>query len=69
MRQTAKARVQVLHAGAPLAGTEVAFAAVDEGLLALRGNDSWELLNAMLRERVWGVATATGQSEIVGRRH
>ena len=69
VRQTAKARVQVLHAGAPLAGTEVAFAAVDEGLLALRGNDSWELLNAMLRERVWGVATATGQSEIVGRRH
>lgn len=69
VRQTAKARVQVLHAGAPLAGTEVAFAAVDEGLLALRGNDSWDLLQAMLRERAWGVATATGQSEIVGRRH
>jgi uncharacterized protein YfaS (alpha-2-macroglobulin family) len=69
VRQTAKARVQVLHAGAPLAGTEVAFAAVDEGLLALRGNDSWDLLHAMLRERAWGVATATGQSEIVGRRH
>ena len=47
----------------------MAFAAVDEGLLALRGNDSWDLLHAMLRQRAWGVATATGQSEIVGRRH
>jgi uncharacterized protein YfaS (alpha-2-macroglobulin family) len=69
VRQTAKARIQVTHAGQPLAGTEVAFAAVDEGLLALRGNDSWDLLHAMLRQRAWGVATATGQSEIVGRRH
>ncbi len=69
VRQTAKARIQVLHGGQPLAGTEVAFAAVDEGLLALRGNDSWDLLHAMLRQRAWGVATATGQSEIVGRRH
>lgn len=69
VRQTAKARIQVLHAGQPLAGAEVAFAAVDEGLLALRGNDSWDLLHAMLRQRAWGVATATGQSEIVGRRH
>ncbi|MFT3663710.1 alpha-2-macroglobulin family protein [Piscinibacter sp.] len=69
VRQTAKARIQVLHAGQPLANAEVAFAAVDEGLLALRGNASWDLLHAMLRQRAWGVATATGQSEIVGRRH
>lgn len=69
VRQTAKARIKVLHDGQPLAGTEVAFAAVDEGLLALRGNDSWDLLHQMLRQRAWGVATATGQSEIIGRRH
>ena len=55
--------------GKPLAGTEVAFAAVDEGLLALRGNDSWQLLQAMMQERAWGVETSTAQGEIIGRRH
>ncbi|WP_341887804.1 MG2 domain-containing protein [Variovorax sp. YR752] len=69
VRQTAKARIKVLHEGQALAGTEVAFAAVDEGLLALRGNASWDLLHQMLRQRAWGVSTATGQSEIIGRRH
>ena len=69
IRQTAIAKVRVTYAGKPLAGTEVAFAAVDEGLLALRGNDSWRLLDAMMRERAWGVETSTAQSEIIGRRH
>jgi uncharacterized protein YfaS (alpha-2-macroglobulin family) len=69
VRQKALARVKVAHAGQPLAGAEIAFAAVDEGLLALRGNASWDLLNAMLRQRAWGVETSTAQSEIVGRRH
>ena len=55
--------------GKPLAGAEVAFAAVDEGLLALRANDSWDLLDAMLQQRAWGVETCTAQSEIIGRRH
>ena len=59
----------MLHEGKPLAGAEGAFAAVDEGLLALRPNDSWDLLNAMVRQRGWGVETSTGQSEIIGRRH
>ena len=44
VRQKAKARIKVAYQGKPLAGTEVAFAAVDEGLLALRGNESWDLL-------------------------
>jgi alpha-2-macroglobulin len=69
VRQKALARIKVTQGGQPLAGTEVAFAAVDEGLLALRDNASWELLDAMLRQRAWGVETATAQSEIVGRRH
>jgi uncharacterized protein YfaS (alpha-2-macroglobulin family) len=69
VRGKAQARIKVTQGGAPLAGAEVAFAAVDEGLLALRDNDSWDLLAAMLRPRAWGVATATGQSEIIGRRH
>ena len=69
VRQKVKARVKVLQDGKPLAGAEVAFAAVDEGLLSLRPNDSWNLLHAMIQTRAWGVATATGQSEIIGRRH
>ena len=69
IRQTAIAKVKVAHGGKPLAGAEVAFAAVDEGLLALRGNESWNLLDAMMKERAWGVETSTAQSEIIGRRH
>ncbi len=69
VRQKASARIKVLFEGKPLAGADVAFAAVDEGLLALRGNDSWDLLNTMIRQRAWGVETATAQSEIIGRRH
>ncbi|MBX3622400.1 MAG: alpha-2-macroglobulin [Rhizobacter sp.] len=69
IRQKASVRVKVLKDGKPLAGTEIAFAAVDEGLLALKPNDSWDLLHAMVQQRAWGVQTSTGQSEIIGRRH
>ena len=69
VRQKAVARIKVSHAGKPVAGAEVAFAAVDEALLALRPNASWDLLAAMIRERAWGVETSTAQSEIIGRRH
>ncbi|HEY2256351.1 MAG TPA: alpha-2-macroglobulin family protein, partial [Variovorax sp.] len=55
--------------GKPAAGAEVAVAAVDEALLQLMPNDSWNLLDAMLQRRSWGVATSTAQMEIVGRRH
>jgi uncharacterized protein YfaS (alpha-2-macroglobulin family) len=69
VREKAIARIRVTQGGKPLAGADVAFAAVDEGLLALRGNDSWQLLDAMMKERPWGVETSTAQSEIIGRRH
>ncbi|QPF73030.1 alpha-2-macroglobulin [Roseateles sp. DAIF2] len=70
VRQKALARIKVQGAdGQPAAGAELAFAAVDEGLLALRPNQSWDLLDAMLRARAWGVETASAQSEIIGRRH
>ena len=69
VRGKAIAKVRVAFDGKPLAGAEVAFAAVDEGLLALRNNDSWDLLNAMIQQRAWGVETSTAQSEIIGRRH
>ena len=69
VREKARVRVRVSHGGQPAAGAEVAFAAVDEGLLALRENESWQLLGAMIRPRPWGVVTSTAQSEIIGRRH
>jgi alpha-2-macroglobulin len=69
VRETVMATVQVSHQGKPLAGVEVAFAAVDEGLLALQANNSWQLLEGLLQTRPWSVATATAQGEIIGRRH
>jgi uncharacterized protein YfaS (alpha-2-macroglobulin family) len=55
--------------GRPAAGAEVALAAVDQALLELMPNDSWNLLEALLQRRAWGVSTSTAQMEIVGRRH
>lgn len=68
-RETVRATVSVRQGGQPLAGAEVAFAAVDEGLLALQPNTSWQLLDGLLQPRPWGVETATAQGEVIGRRH
>ncbi|MGX5659288.1 alpha-2-macroglobulin family protein [Castellaniella ginsengisoli] len=70
VRQRAQVRIQATRPdGKPAAGAGVAFAAVDEALLELRANASWDLLRAMRVERDYGVETATGQGEVVGRRH
>ncbi len=53
----------------PPAGSEVALAAVDEGLLELLPNASWRLLDAMMGRRSYGVATSTAQMQVVGKRH
>jgi uncharacterized protein YfaS (alpha-2-macroglobulin family) len=55
--------------GQPAANAEVALAAVDQALLELMPNHSWNLLEAMLQRRSWGVETSTAQMEIIGRRH
>jgi uncharacterized protein YfaS (alpha-2-macroglobulin family) len=55
--------------GQPAANAEVALAAVDQALLELMPNTSWNLLDAMLQRRAWGVETSTAQMEIIGRRH
>ncbi|MDI1237725.1 MAG: MG2 domain-containing protein [Polaromonas sp.] len=55
--------------GQPAAHAEVALAAVDQALLELMPNTSWDLLGAMLQRRAWGVETSTAQMEIIGRRH
>jgi alpha-2-macroglobulin len=51
------------------AGAEFALAAVDEGLLALWPNTSWNLLEAMMRKRGIEVETSTAQMEVIGKRH
>ncbi|MES2972728.1 MAG: MG2 domain-containing protein [Pseudomonadota bacterium] len=68
----AQARVTItakLPDGKPAANAEVALAAVDQALLELMPNNSWDLLGAMLQRRAWGVETSTAQMEIIGRRH
>jgi uncharacterized protein YfaS (alpha-2-macroglobulin family) len=69
VRGTARVRITVTHAGKPVPEAELAFAAVDEGLLALQPNTSWDLLQAMMQPRPWSVATSTAQGEVIGRRH
>ena len=56
-----------LPGGKPAANAEVA--AMDQALLELMPNASWNLLEAMLQRRSWGVQTSTAQMEIIGRRH
>ncbi|HEX4511017.1 MAG TPA: MG2 domain-containing protein, partial [Burkholderiaceae bacterium] len=71
IRATSQVRVKVsLPDGRPApAGTEVTLAAVDEALLELKPNDSWDLFGAMLRKRAYAVETATAQMQIIGKRH
>ena len=71
IRDQANVSIQVTRGdGKPLpAGGEIALAAVDEGLLELMPNGSWNLLEQMMAERGLGVATATAQMQVVGRRH
>ncbi|MBS1190065.1 MAG: large extracellular alpha-helical protein [Rhodocyclaceae bacterium] len=51
------------------AGSEVAFAAVDQALLELKPNESWNLLENFLQKRAYEVQTATAQSQVIGKRH
>ncbi|MES2206948.1 MAG: MG2 domain-containing protein [Pseudomonadota bacterium] len=70
VRDRAIINIQVTdHQGKPAAQTEVALAAVDEGLLALSSPSSWSLLNAMMERRALEVETATAQSQVIGKRH
>lgn len=70
-RETARVKVRVTQPdGRPApAGSELAFAAVDQALLELRANDSWQLLDAMLPRRAYQVETASAQSQVIGKRH
>lgn len=71
IRENAYVDINVQTAdGKPLPeGTEVAVAAVDEGLLQLMPNQSWNLLDGILKERPLSVFTSTSQMQVVGKRH
>jgi uncharacterized protein YfaS (alpha-2-macroglobulin family) len=71
VRERAAVRIRVARAdGKPLpAGAEVALAVVDTGLLELMPNESWKLLDAMMRPRSQQVETSTAQMQVVGKRH
>ncbi len=69
-RGTATVDLQVKRPdGKPAASADVAFVAVDEALLQLAPNDSWDVLDAMMGERPLSVLTATAQMQVVGKRH
>uniref|UniRef100_UPI0035C954BD alpha-2-macroglobulin family protein n=1 Tax=uncultured Sphingomonas sp. TaxID=158754 RepID=UPI0035C954BD len=55
--------------GKPARTADVAFAAVDEALLQLAPNDSWDVLTAVMGERPLSVLTSTAQTQVVGKRH
>jgi uncharacterized protein YfaS (alpha-2-macroglobulin family) len=71
VREAASARIRVTPPkGQRLpADAEIAFAVVDEALLALKSNDSWALLDAMMAPRPLGVVMASAQGQVVGKRH
>ena len=71
VREKAKVSVDVRRAdGSRLPrDSEVTLVAVDEGLLELKPNDSWKLLEAMMTRRGIEVSTSTAQMQVIGKRH
>ncbi len=69
-RDTAQVMLQVRTPdGKPARTADVAFAAVDQALLQLAPNESWDVLTAMMGERPLSVLTSTAQMQVVGKRH
>ncbi len=70
VRETAQVDVAVTGPdGKAPASAEIAFAAVDEALLQLQDNKSWDVLDAMMGERTLDVLTSTAATQVVGKRH
>jgi len=70
VRETANVAIAVTDPdGRPASSADVAFVAVDEALLQLKPNQSWDVLKAMMGERSLEVATSTAQMQVVGKRH
>lgn len=71
VREQAKVKIKVKSTDdKPLPkGGEVTVAVVDEGLLALLDNNSWDLLSAMMGQRPYDVKTYTASTQVIGKRH
>ncbi|MDX1958428.1 MAG: MG2 domain-containing protein [Leptospiraceae bacterium] len=70
VRENVRARVKVqTNNNQPLKEGEVTIAVVDEALLELWENDTWDLLSAMMKMRNLEVTTQTAQMQVIGRRH
>ena len=71
VREKALVRISVRtpDGHAPAGAASVAVAAVDEGLLELKANDSWKLLEAMMDQRPYQIETSTAAMQVVGLRH
>lgn len=71
IRDKAKVRVRVRTPDGqlPPVGTRVSLAAVDEGLLELAPNGSWDVLTAMMAERGYNLRNFTAQMQVTGKRH
>ncbi|GBF48695.1 alpha-2-macroglobulin family protein [Leptospira ryugenii] len=66
---TAKIQVKDSLGRIPKAGGEILVAVVDEALLELSPNPTWNLIEKMMGLRGHDVSTATAQSQIIGKRH
>src|SRR3546814_536884 len=70
VRETVKASIEVKTPnGKAPKNADVAFAAVDEALLQLAPNESWQVIDAMMGDRTLDVLTSTAQMQVVGKRH
>ncbi len=71
VREKAKVSVDIkrVDGSFPPRDSEVTLVAVDEGLLELKPNDSWKLLEAMMTRRGIEVSTSTAQMQVIGKRH
>ncbi len=70
-REKAQVKIKVERANNKRPGdnTEVAVFAIDEALLELQSNNTWKLLDTMMRRRGHDVTTATAQMQVIGKRH
>ncbi|PHS23729.1 MAG: hypothetical protein COA84_10755 [Robiginitomaculum sp.] len=71
IRESASATIKISRANGEALppGSELAIAVVDEALLQLSPNTSWDVLKAMMDERGLEVLTSTAQMQVIGKRH
>ena len=70
-REKSQVKIKVTRSNNNKAGdnAELVVFAIDEALLELQGNNTWKLLEAMMKRRDYGITTATAQMQVIGKRH